>query len=151
MVTRGADCKKHTWFQRTLQGMKPTEREMCFFQLPITEVNGFPMKSHLLIGVAGYFCTTGNRNKMTAPVRGQKLGCTTSHSYFARLGSLIFESWEGGKMKEVSVPVKNMYLICLFLKKEESNTCNYLMGVYVLMWNCLYDRMNKLFWAQWSR
>lgn len=49
-------------------------------------------------------------------------------------------------MKEVSVPVKNtMYLICLFLKKEESNTCNYLMGVYVLIWNCLYDRRNKLF------
>lgn len=49
-------------------------------------------------------------------------------------------------MKEVSVPVKNIiFLICLFLKKEESNTCNYLMGCYVLIWNCLCDRMNKLF------
>lgn len=37
-------------------------------------------------------------------------------------------------MKEVGVPVRNiMYFICLFLKKEESNTCNYLMGVYVLI------------------
>lgn len=89
----------------------------------------------------------GNRDKkIIAPARGQKLGYTTSHSYFAQLGSLIFERWEGSKMKEVGVPVKNiMYLICLFLNKEESNTCNYLMGVYVLMWNCLYDRMNKLF------
>lgn len=49
-------------------------------------------------------------------------------------------------MKEVGVPVKNIiYLICLFLKKEESNTCNYLMGIYVRIWNCLYDGINKWF------
>lgn len=71
---------------------------------------------------------------MIAPARRQKVGYATSHSYSAQLGSLIFESWEGGKMKEVGVPAKNIvYLICLFLKKEESNTCNYLMGICVLI------------------
>lgn len=49
-------------------------------------------------------------------------------------------------MEGEGVPAKTrIYLICLFLKKEEANTCNYLVGIYVHIWNCLYDRTNKLF------
>lgn len=49
-------------------------------------------------------------------------------------------------MKEEGVPAKNIiYLTCLFLKKDKPNICNYLVGIYVLIWNCLCDRTNKLF------
>lgn len=49
-------------------------------------------------------------------------------------------------MNEEGVPAETkIYLICLFLKKEQTNICNYLVGIYVLIWNCLCDRTNKLF------
>lgn len=83
------------------------------------------------------FVDRENRDKMTVPARGLKSGYTTSHSSSAQLGSPACDGWEGGKMKE-GVPAKTIvYLICLFLKKEETNICNYLVGIYVLIWNCL--------------